>query len=276
MNSPIFSVIIPIYNRESTIKECIDSIICQNYANYELLLVDDGSTDNSQKICQEYVKDNSNIHYYYKENGGLSDARNFGLQYANGSHIIFLDSDDLLGITSLESFSKIINEYDPDVISYEFCFDKSELEKTCIELNQDNIKKLPVKEYFRENIAVTNKVFKKDCIVNLRFVYGQISEDILFLFRVYEKANLIYKMSEKFYFYRKSEGSITTSPLSLSDRTSLDGISEVNKTCKEKYQEMEDDSTVLYCRAMFNLINKAALRGFSDEECKRYYQNTRI
>ena len=264
MKDPFFSIIIPIYNRETTIKECIDSIVYQNYRNYELLLVDDGSTDDSQKICQEYVKDNSNIHYYYKENGGLSDARNYGLQYANGTHIIFLDSDDMLGITSLKTFSKIITKYDPDVISYEFCFDKSELEKTCVDPNRDNIKQLPVKEYFQENIAVTNKVFKRDCIANTSFVYGQISEDVLFLFKIYEKANFIYKMSEKFYYYRKNEGSITTSPLSLADRTSLDGISEVNKICKEKYREMEDNSTALYCRAMFNLINKAAL----DQEIK--------
>ena len=92
----LISIIVPVYNVENYLKECIDSILRQEFRDYEIILVDDGSKDDSGKICDEYGKKYSFISVIHKKNGGLSDARNFGLKIAKGEYILFIDSDDYI------------------------------------------------------------------------------------------------------------------------------------------------------------------------------------
>ena len=107
--TPTFSLIIPVYNVEAYLKQCIDSVLEQEYTDYECILVDDGSTDNSPKICDEYANHDSRFKVIHKENGGLSDARNHGLKSSEGSYIFFIDSDDYLyNQTVLSSLYDII------------------------------------------------------------------------------------------------------------------------------------------------------------------------
>lgn len=96
MNKVFFSVIVPLYNVSKYLQECIDSIISQNFEDFEIILINDGSTDNSGEICETYAEKHSNIKYYSKENGGLSLARNFGIDKADGDYLLFIDSDDFL------------------------------------------------------------------------------------------------------------------------------------------------------------------------------------
>lgn len=99
---PLISIIIPVYNTEKYIRRCIDSVIAQSYSDWELILVDDGSTDESGKICDEYVEKDERIRVFHKENGGVSSARNVGLDNANGEWVTFVDSDDYLQNDALE------------------------------------------------------------------------------------------------------------------------------------------------------------------------------
>lgn len=92
----LISIIVPVYNVENYIKECINSIINQSYKNIEIILVDDGSTDNSGSLCEEFSLIDSRIVTFHKENGGLSDARNYGIRHSNGEYIMFVDSDDII------------------------------------------------------------------------------------------------------------------------------------------------------------------------------------
>ena len=94
MNEELISIIVPVYNVEEYLKECIDSIINQTYKRIEIILVDDGSTDKSGKICDDYAKIDKRIKVVHKENGGLSDARNVGISVSSGKYIAFVDSDD--------------------------------------------------------------------------------------------------------------------------------------------------------------------------------------
>ena len=93
--APLFSIIIPVYNSGKTIEKCIESIICQNFTNWEIILIDDGSTDNSSVICKRYAMNDSRIQYLYKTNGGVSSARNLGLDNATGTWITFIDSEEI-------------------------------------------------------------------------------------------------------------------------------------------------------------------------------------
>ena len=110
------SVIVPIYNVEQYLRKCIDSIINQTYKNLEIILVDDGSWDNSPRICDEYAKRDNRIKVIHKKNGGLADARNTGLKMITGNYISFIDSDDYIEKTMYEKMIKVILKYNADII----------------------------------------------------------------------------------------------------------------------------------------------------------------
>ena len=113
---PLISVIVPIYNVEPYIHKCIDSIVSQTFADFELILVDDGSPDNCGKICDEYAKKDSRVHVIHKKNGGLASARNAGIDVAKGKYISFVDSDDYLDIDFLSAYYNAINDRDVDIV----------------------------------------------------------------------------------------------------------------------------------------------------------------
>ena len=115
-----FSIIIPIYNVEKYLRRCIDSVLVQENAFFEVILVDDGSLDGCPAICDEYAKKDSRIHVIHKKNEGLGYARNSGLEIAQGNYIFFLDSDDWIPEKTLDSLKKLINIYDADIISFRY------------------------------------------------------------------------------------------------------------------------------------------------------------
>ena len=114
--SNLVSVIVPVYNAQDTIKKCISSLINQQYTNIEILLVDDGSTDNSLFICQQLQLKDSRIRIIEKLNGGVSSARNMGIEHAEGVWILFVDSDDWIDDDLIENYDHFLNEYSADVI----------------------------------------------------------------------------------------------------------------------------------------------------------------
>lgn len=116
MDNILLSIIIPVYNVEKYIKRCLDSILCQETENYEVILVDDGSTDSSGIICDSYAKCRKNVVCIHKTNGGLSDARNEGLKHCKGKYVWFVDSDDYITEDALESLEKVLCKYSSDVV----------------------------------------------------------------------------------------------------------------------------------------------------------------
>ena len=115
---PLFSIIVPIYNVEKFIQYCIDSILTQTYDNFELILVNDGSTDNCSEICDKYAKLDKRIRVIHKSNGGLVSARNAGVLVAEGEYVAFVDGDDWVSENWLETLNHIIKKYNPDIINY--------------------------------------------------------------------------------------------------------------------------------------------------------------
>lgn len=113
-----FSIIVPVYNVEKYIKKCLDSIDKQTYQNFEVIIVDDGSLDNSTRIIKSFLKNKKNYKYYNKQNGGLSDARNYGLKYVTGDYLLFIDSDDYISKDLLEILNEEINKSNPDIIKF--------------------------------------------------------------------------------------------------------------------------------------------------------------
>ena len=218
VENPLFSIIIPIYNVERYLEQCIESVIAQDYQNYELILVDDGSPDNSIDICVKYAKKYKNIRFIHKSNGGLSDARNIGIKIACGEYVIFLDSDDFWqGSHILSDLQQIIFHDNPDVIfNYMSSVYPDHIIHHYIDISEetgDFVKNFPI--LYQSDIYigfVFTKIVKRSLILdnNLFFIKGRLFEDVPWSFSLLKhiKSYSIYKSS--FYMYRRGrEGAIT-------------------------------------------------------------------
>ena len=118
-----YSIIIPVYNAENTIRRCIDSLLAEHYSDMELILIDDGSTDSSGAICAAYAENHECVHYLKKENGGVSTARNAGLDYASGAYVLFVDSDDYVVSDFFLTLDKVLSETEADLIQFSYVHD---------------------------------------------------------------------------------------------------------------------------------------------------------
>ena len=116
MCQPVISVIIPVYNAEKYISYCVDSVLKQSYKELELILVDDGSTDSSPELCDNYAERDNRVHVVHKRNGGVSQARNVGIEHATGEYIMFVDNDDILSHNALKTYASMVTKYGVDII----------------------------------------------------------------------------------------------------------------------------------------------------------------
>lgn len=203
------SIIIPIYNAEKYLNECINSILNQTYNNIEILLIDDGSTDNSSSICDMYCKKYKNIITYHLNNGGVSKARNYGIDKATGEYIIFIDSDDFIDKSMIEKLINIVNEKNVDLA---ICGYKYKYKNKTINSNFKHNCYMTIeqakKEIFLSNSIkgyCVNKIFKRKILLenNIRFDEKiKICEDMLFVFKYIHHINKIYVINDELYYYR--------------------------------------------------------------------------
>lgn len=192
---PTISVIIPVYNTEKYLRRCLDSIVAQTYKDFECILVDDGSTDGSDKICDEYAAKDNRFKVFHKKNGGVSSARNIGIAHANGEWLYFCDSDDILHDTeSLTNLFKLANDADMAVGSYIALDDNDKDVTDTLEFIKPFVGLLSGKEYISEHIEpklhigyigfLWNKLFRQDIIEKNKLRFDpdiKYAEDLLFI-----------------------------------------------------------------------------------------------
>ena len=214
----LVSVIIPIYNLEKYLKQCIESVINQDYPLLEIILVDDGSEDESSRICDSYSESYSNVVTIHKDNGGLSDARNVGIKNARGSYVLFLDSDDFwddpqavsrLMARQMRTYADVIN------FSYVYCYENTQKKTQCFKNTTD----MPIFRSLEERYeyltthglyiaSACNKLIRKEIISEFEFRKGVYSEDIEWCARLLLKAKCMDFVCENFYMYRQHSSSI--------------------------------------------------------------------
>lgn len=209
----VVSVIMPVYNVESHLKRSINYIMNQKFTNWELILVNDGSTDESGKICEHYSLVDDRISVYHQKNYGSGRARQLGLEKSKGKYICFVDPDDYLNTDALNNNVKIIEKYNPDLISNGYCEIKSALGNKNVKVKyQPIIEGFFNKEEFRENFsayemiggrALWNKLYKKSLLIknNITFTDQRVGQDALFNYEVYKVVNSIYIDPNVYYNY---------------------------------------------------------------------------
>lgn len=213
------SVIVPVYNVEKYLKRCVDSILRQDYENMEVLLIDDGSTDKSGKICDELAKNSEKIKVIHQENKGLSEARNTGIDFAKGDYILFIDSDDFIEDEAVCELMSICNEKQVDVA---LCHQQDDYENVVSSvINKTEKFFCSGKEalaFMLEGVKIPGtacaKIIKKEITNGLRFPAGKTYEDAFFNTDLFLKADTVYCTTAPYYHYWHRKGSITTASFS--------------------------------------------------------------
>ena len=215
MEKPLISVIVPCYNVEQYLRQCIKSITQQTYSNLEILLVDDGSPDRSGEICDEYAKSDKRIRVIHKQNGGLSDARNAAIDVCNGEYLTFVDSDDSVSLDHVETLYGLVEKYGCLLSVSQW---QTFQEGTKLKINQKKIKEIcynTPKEavtamYYQEEFdnAVWGKMYHRSLFDDLRFPKGLIFEDDYTVYRLLFKSNKVAYTNKITYYYLLRNNSI--------------------------------------------------------------------
>ena len=207
----MISVIVPVYNVEPYLRQCLDSILAQTCQNVEILLIDDGSTDGGGRICDEYGETDIRISVFHTENRGLSAARNLGLKHARGSYIGFVDPDDWVEPCMYEILLQKANRTGADVVSCAVRVIEKDQIRTSQAENAMFGEGEAIKALLRGTIsnAVWNKLWKAELFAGIEFPEGRNFEDIALVYRLLERAKLTVTLREPLYTYRRREGRIT-------------------------------------------------------------------
>ena len=238
------SIIIPVYNVEPYLRQCLDSVLGQTFKNFEVLLVNDGSSDSSGDICREYVEKDSRFHYFEKENGGLSDARNYGIERAQGEYLTFIDSDDFVNEKHLENLFLASRLTNADITIGGF----SRFENGTFWLYQDYFSSDSLVSFtstqaiqhldsmfdvpFLNFSTAWGKLFKRELFSELRFPYGKYAEDQFIIWKLYLKARSIYTFNVDSYVYRINKNGMS-SVFSLKHLDYIEALEERIKSTKD-------------------------------------------
>lgn len=257
------SIVIPVYNTKPYLASCIESVLAQAFSDYELILVDDGSTDGSGRLCDEYARRDSRIHVIHQENKGLSMARNAGIDTATGEYILFLDSDDYLLHDQAIRFIYKASESKPDAICFPYIRANGEGEykpKSClIKSGPATLRKMIKTNQY--TCSACCSVIKREFInrYNLRFVSEQLSEDILWIAAITLKAERFAFIPSPLYGYRARAGSITTQNTQrhiedlLSINQQLFELIEGQNLTEERKEEYLSYVAYQYCTLLINI-----------------------
>lgn len=280
----LVSIIVPVYNVEKYLKKCINSILRQTYQNIEVILVDDGSVDRSGEICDEYSVIDGRIKVVHKKNGGLSDARNTGLEIAMGEYISFIDSDDYVSEDIIE------------LLHRQLCCDNSDM-ALCNMLYVDEMghnisklnKEMPIKntvlsqkefweylygEKYWYYIVSCSKLYKRELFKNIYFPKGKIHEDEFLIHRIIDRCSNISCIEKPMYFYVQRENSIMNSSFTIKK---LDGAEALfDRTFFALERELYSLAKASYNLAIGILLQGYGLKNINDVEKLRLKELKKI
>lgn len=255
MDNDLITIIIPVYNVEEYIEMCLESVQVQTYDNIEIILINDGSTDNSKKICEKYTNMDSRFKIINKKNEGVSAARNVGLQKANGKYVTFVDSDDYIDKNYIFYLYNQIIKNNTDIsicgtIDVDENGDYKRYSKNYVE-EIDSIKALQEllnEEYYTS--VVWAKMYKKELVQNIKFNNEiKIAEDLDFLYKVIGKAKTIsVNTNKKLYYYRMRKNSLTSKEYNRNWENEIKLCKDIIEDCKKNNINIVSNAIRRYIR----------------------------
>lgn len=267
---PKISIIVPVYKVEKYLRKCIDSILSQTFEDFELILVDDGSPDKCGEICDEYARKDARIRVIHKENGGLSDARNKGIDEAKGEYIGFVDSDDYIADDMYETLYEDIIKGDAEVsvCGVYNCYNnvvKVECghEYHAVVDNKEAVRMVLEGKFF--SVPACNKLYKKSCFNNIKFPKGKTSEDAFIVPTILSYCKKVSVNTLPKYYYVHREDSITSAKFKNNDFDVIEAYHENLKMVKERFPQYEKEAEYRYIWAYAYVLDKMFLtKEFTD------------
>ena len=259
---PLISIIIPMYNVENYISECLNSVISQNYKNLEIIIVDDGSTDNSYEIASKYCKNDSRIKIFRKKNGGLSDARNFGIENSSGKYLFFLDSDDFLPDYTIDYLYNLINLYKTNISigAHTILKNKKNIYKG---IGKEKTKTLSTKEVLNEilldkeiDLSTWGKLYKRELFYSIKFPVGKAFEDTATTYKLLYLSERVAVGGKSVYFYRIRSNSITTATNFSKKMQLIENTKEMCDSILVFYPELKDAAEKRIVWSYFSTFNQ--------------------
>jgi len=278
MEKPLISVIVPVYNVENYIVDCVNSIISQSYDNLEIILVDDGSTDNSGILCDSYLSKDARVRVIHQSNRGLSAARNIGIDIAQGDYIGFVDSDDCIHPEMYSRLMEDITEYD---VLLSFCQYKRFRNGITLEdsLLYKNTELFSPHDVIYESLAgekwweAWTKLYHRSLFLSIRFPEGRTNEDYAIMMNIYDLCDKVAINWNQLYFYRLREGSITTSKINIRKFDQVQNSLEVLSYMKGHYPDCVQPAEAILltaCQGLLSILYNCHYRGFEDQENSLY------
>lgn len=270
---PEISVIVPVYKAEQYLKRCVKSILEQTYQDFELILVDDGSPDNSPSLCDEWAKNDNRIHVIHKENGGASSARNAGLKEATGNWVTFADSDDWLDKTALKTLYDFAKKYNvPMVIGgmrvvQEYTDTKTTAKQDAVVLSRTDL----MSRFFRLNgepdtHRVWGMIVQRNILDGYTFIEGKMNEDVEACYYLARKCEAAVYTDAPLYNYFKNVEGVTNSGFNKKKLDLLD-IWDVVQKQVEQYTPEYSYACMMNCkRARFTLLTQMYLNGYDHRD----------
>lgn len=268
--NPLVSVVIPVYNVEPYLHECVTSVVEQTYTNIEIILVDDGSTDSSGTLCDEFALSDSRICVFHKKNGGLSDARNYGIRRSHGSLISFIDSDDYVSPDYIMHLYQALVRGKTDIATTSICIFREgeppkEHKRDTAEFHvYDACEALEDMLYMRHlEPNAFPKIYKKELFDTIQYPVGKLYEDIATTTKLIDKAGKIAYLDEKDYYYRIRPNSIQTASFNPKKLDLLDQLNVVKSIVQAKYPSVINAYYSKEQSALFNLymnINRCDIK----------------
>lgn len=261
---PEISIIVPVYKVEKYLDKCIESILNQTFKDFELILVDDGSPDRCGEMCDEYAKKDSRIVSVHKENGGLSDARNYGIDISNGKYIGFVDSDDYIEADMYETLYNNIIENDADVSvcgmyqCYQNNFYRECKTDEFFVVGGKEALKMAL-EGIKFSVPACNKIYKKEIITKNKYPVGKLSEDAFVTPKLLAQVNKVVVTTEPKYYYVHRENSITCSEFKMKDFDVVDAYKMNLDFVMQNYPELEPQAMFRYLWAHMYVLDKIIL-----------------
>ena len=261
-NNPIISIIVPVYNASEYLRRSVDSILNQSFDNFELILVDDGSTDSSPMICDDLANTDDRIIVIHQSNAGMSQARNTGLDMARGIYIGFVDADDWIDSRMYEILYRDIIDYDADIVSIRYLIANNagvkplKMDKEDVEILTGSQKLRRYLEYginSRSNLnSVWSKLYKRELFNDIHFPVGLRYEDLATNFKLIDAANKFVIDNKYLYYYFMNSIGVTRNRFKLCD---YDLISVTNEIyIMTKGTDIEDLGEITYGRSFYSKI----------------------
>lgn len=258
---PLVSIIVPVYNVEPYLRKCLDSLVCQTYPEIEIIAVDDGSSDASSEICDEYASRYHNIKVIHQDNGGLSVARNVGMDHASGQYYGFVDSDDYVSPLFIQKLVRAAQESGADISMCRFGHNGSfQLRGNGIQILQRRELALALCNDATGNFGIVcNKLYSAGLFSDIRFPEGRIHEDEATVYQLFWAAGECAMLEEVLYCYRVRDNSIVNSPFTPARMDAAQAYQERIEFYRAKGEDVLcDHARAVYCH--FLRKHKSAIR----------------